>query len=134
MGYGTNCQWYWYCAVGCEMKAIIAGSRDFHDYDFMEAKLVGMFLSTDYPTQIISGTARGADRLGEQFAKSFDIELVLVEANWKTEGKKAGVLRNIRMAEKADILLAFWDGKSKGTRHMINTALEKNLEVHVWVV
>jgi len=81
--------------------------------------------------QVVSGTARGADRVGEQFAERFGIELKRFPADWKRWGKSAGAIRNAEMAEYADALIAFWDGESKGTQHMIKVATKKGLEVSV---
>ena len=50
---------------------------------------------------------------------------------WDKYGKKAGYLRNVEMAENANALIAFWDGKSKGTKHMIDIATERNLPIRV---
>lgn len=74
---------------------------------------------------IVSGGARGADKLGEVYAKDNGYNLRIFPADWNTHGYKAGFLRNEEMAEYADALAAFWDGKSRGTKHMISTALKK---------
>ena len=57
--------------------------------------------------------------------KSMDIKLSTSPADWDLDGKSAGFKRNVKMAEYADALVAFWDGESKGTKHMIETAKEK---------
>ncbi len=83
--------------------------------------------------EIISGTARGADKLGERFAKEYNLRIKKFPANWDLYGKKAGYLRNIQMAEYAKnnsdlgVLIAFWDGNSKGTKHMIDIAKKHEL-------
>ena len=129
------------------VKVIIAGSRDFNDYDYLEKSCHKIFyaLAKEYSIltnnikkdisnmEIISGIARGADSLGEQFAKKYNIKTKRFPADWNTYGKSAGYLRNKRMAEYAvadestGVLIAFWDGKSKGTQHMINLARKNNL-------
>ena len=112
-------------------KIIIAGSRDFNDYEFLKKKLVNLrdlFIDDDV---IISGHARGADALGERFAKEYNIPLKLFPADWNKYGKSAGYIRNKEMADNADVLVAFWDGKSRGTKNMINIAIDKGLEVHI---
>lgn len=80
---------------------------------------------------VVSGTARGVDQLGEQFAKDFSLPVTRFPANWDAYGKQAGFLRDKEMAEHADALIAVWDGKSRGTEHMIDIATEKGLAVHV---
>lgn len=78
---------------------------------------------------IICGQARGADTLGEQYAKTHKYPVQYFPANWERYGKTAGYIRNTEMAMSADALVAFWDGKSHGTKHMIQTAERLGLEV-----
>lgn len=111
------------------MRTIIAGSRGVTNY---ECVLYAVFLSPITITQIISGTARGADRLGEQYAIENNIELAQFPADWELYGRKAGFLRNKEMANNADALIALWMGGSKGTKHMIDIATKKGLEVFVY--
>lgn len=75
--------------------------------------------------------ARGADLLAYQFAKDCDEEVLEFPADWNKYGKRAGYLRNAQMAQIADGLLAFWDGKSKGTEHMIKTMQALNKPVQI---
>lgn len=83
-------------------------------------------------TEIVSGGARGVDRLGERWAKRQGISLRKFTADWAEYGKKAGILRNITMAEYADALIAFWDGRSRGTKHMISEAKRRGMPY--WIV
>ncbi|OGT59969.1 MAG: hypothetical protein A3E01_07735 [Gammaproteobacteria bacterium RIFCSPHIGHO2_12_FULL_63_22] len=83
-------------------------------------------------TKIVSGMAPGADTLGVQFAGSLDLPLHKFPADWDGLGKGAGPARNQQMAEFADVLVAFWDGYSNGTRDMIERALKRGLELHVY--
>lgn len=118
------------------MKVIIAGGRDFEDYQFLEDTLWDLYGDRDYGlrdvTEIVQGGARGADALGSQFAEVHNLPEREFPADWDKHGKRAGYLRNEEMAEYADVLIAFWDGESRGTRHMIQTALAAGLEVHVY--
>ncbi len=112
-----------------DFNVIIAGSRTFNNYKLLEDK-VNNILKNKKETDnivIISGNANGADKLGESYANKNHYNLVIKPAEWKIYGKKAGYIRNIEMANIANALIAFWDGKSKGTQHMINIAKEKNL-------
>jgi len=79
--------------------------------------------------EIVSGHANGADKLGERYAKENNLKLTLFPANWDLNGKSAGYIRNYEMAKYADVLIAFWDGKSKGTMDMISQANKRDLIV-----
>src|SRR4029453_8101869 len=70
-------------------------------------------------TQIITGGARGADQLGYRWAWKHAIRHQVFRADWERFGKSAGIRRNLQMAQEGDVLVAFWDGQSPGTRHMI---------------
>lgn len=110
------------------MRVIIAGGREFDDYDLLCSEMVD--LNLDMTTlSIVSGTARGADSLGERWAYNNNIPVNKFPALWRVHGKSAGYRRNAEMADNADMLVAFWDGKSKGTRHMIDLANRKGLAV-----
>lgn len=110
------------------MKVIVAGSRSFSDYNTLEKELNNLEFEI---TTIISGTAHGADRLGEVYASEYNIPVDRYPADWNQYGKSAGYIRNVEMAKEADALVAFWDGTSKGTFHMINIARKKGLKVIV---
>ena len=117
-----------------ETRVIIAGSRGFNDYDLLKRKVTELIDFNDDIT-IISGTANGADSLGEKFAYEYDLTLVKMPANWTMYGKSAGYIRNEQMAVYASKqngkLITFWDGESKGTSHMIKLARKYGLEVNV---
>lgn len=98
------------------MKVLIAGSRDFSDYDLLEAQVDQV---ANNITEIISGTARGADRLGEEYARRHKISIKKMPAEWDRLGKQAGFARNKQMSRVADIGIIFWDGHSRGTANMI---------------
>ena len=112
------------------MKVIIAGGRDFKDYNRLK-EVCDKILINQNNIEIVSGTAGGADTLGERYAQDKGYEVKKFPAKWDEYGKKAGYLRNQEMGEYADGLIAFWDGKSKGTKHMIDIANKKGLKVRV---
>lgn len=112
------------------MKVIIAGSRGFDDYKIL-CDYCDKVLANQTEVEIISGGALGADKLGEKYAKQRGYSLIQFLADWGSYGKSAGYRRNVQMAEYADALIAFWDGKSKGTKHMINIADIKNLQIRI---
>jgi len=81
---------------------------------------------------LLTGMAKGADTLGYEWAKNRGIDIEKHPANWDKYGRGAGFKRNLEMAQAADVLVAFWDGKSKGTRGMIMDAIHEGLELHVY--
>lgn len=113
------------------MKTIIAGSRGFTDYQL----LVETMRELDWNvSEIVSGGARGADTLGEKYASTHHIPLVVFPAAWESWGKSAGYVRNQQMADyvgSGGALVAFWDNKSNGTRHIIACAEKAGLKVKV---
>lgn len=126
-----------------ELRVIIAGSRDFDDFPKLISSCTDILCEITNQNndldriRIISGVARGADRLGEQYAKVAGYEVSKFPADWDGLGKRAGYVRNAEMAKYAmadgnyGVLIAFWDGKSKGTKHMIDLAEKNGLEVHI---
>lgn len=113
-----------------EKRYIIAGGRDFNDYHLMKSKL-DQIIKDKENSEVVCGMANGADLLGKQWAEENDIDVIEFPANWTKYGKSAGPVRNIEMANYATHLIAFWDGESKGTKHMIDVAKKHNLKVGV---
>ena len=117
------------------MKIIIAGSRSFTNYSLLSQHLDHLFSRCDKSQiEIVSGRARGADRLGERYAHEHGIPIKpfpVTSEDWKRIGKKAGHLRNVQMAEYGDALVDFWDGVSPGSRDMIDLAHEHRLRARV---
>lgn len=127
-------------------RVIIAGGRDFDDFDYLYDKMVqtlgGTFWNEhacaeefDFNVRdimILSGKARGADTLGERFAEQCGIKVIEFAADWDKHGKAAGPIRNEELAQNADVAIVFWDGKSRGSRNMIDNALKYGLELHVF--
>ena len=110
------------------MKLIIAGSHSFRDY-----QLLCQTLAPDKSriTQVLTGGARGAAQLGYRWAWKHQVKHQLFRADWERFGKSAGVRRNHQMAQAGDMLLAFWDGQSPGTRHMITCMQQRGKPVVV---
>jgi hypothetical protein len=111
------------------IKVIIAGGRDFTNEDLLKTTCDQLLVGTDF--EIVSGTARGADRLGEFYAMERNLSIRRFQPDWDKFGKRAGYLRNEEMAGYADWLIAFWDERSRGTKHMIDIATERGLKIHV---
>ena len=112
------------------MRLIIAGGRTFNNLGLLSQQ-ADKFVNGLLPITVISGTARGADQLGERWAQIRRYDIERFPAQWDIYGKSAGYKRNEQMANTATHLLAFWDGQSRGTKHMIDIARTHNLEVRV---
>ena len=114
-------------------KVIIAGGREFNDYKKLSVFLTMLVNNKriSYPFTVVSGMARGADALGLTIAKCMKTEPVKMAADWNKHGKSAGYKRNSEMSEIGDVLVACWDGKSRGTKHMIDTMRKLNKPTYV---
>ncbi|MDR1941319.1 MAG: DUF2493 domain-containing protein [Endomicrobium sp.] len=112
------------------MKIIIAGSRTFNDYKFLSEKLCQL----NRDDIIISGMAKGADILAYRYAKEHKMQVIEMPADWNKYQKSAGVIRNKEMAKIADELIAFWDAKSRGAKHMIDIMKKMNKKVTVYLI
>lgn len=116
------------------MKVIIAGSRNINNIELIKKAVVEAQIHTQNISEIVSGGARGVDLMGEYYAKEHNIKVVKFPADWDTYGKSAGYRRNYEMGVYSDMLLAVWDGKSKGTKHMIDIMNKLNKAIFVLVV
>lgn len=112
-------------------KVIIAGTRDFNNYHLLKMKLDKILSNITDDIVIVSGKARGADTLGEKYAKEKGYQIAEFPADWEKFGRSAGYKRNVQMAEYADACVCFWDGRSPGTKHMINIANQYKLQIRV---
>lgn len=120
-----------------QFKVIIAGSRSFDDYEKLKSKCLTILRNkmNDPATEvtIISGHAKGADQLGERFAKELNLRCEVFPAEWDKYGKSAGYKRNVQMADVSNALIAFKSayGKNIGTGHMIDIAKQRKLLIRV---
>lgn len=114
-------------------RVIIAGTRSFNDYELLRDSCNNLLSEKQrtHTVVVISGTARGADQMGERYARERGFQLRRFPADWEQYGKSAGHIRNAKMADNADALIAFWDGESKGTKNMIDNARRNGLAVRV---
>ena len=112
-------------------RVIIAGGREFNNYQYLKDSMDYFLQNIDDDISVVCGMARGADTLGEQYAKENGYEVHYFPADWDKYGKAAGYIRNEEMAENADALVAFWNGSSRGTKHMIDIAKKHKLMVRV---
>ncbi len=113
-------------------KIIIGGSRNFQNYKFLKEKLDKLLPLFEDEIEIVSGGAVGAARLGEIYAKRNKIPIKQFIPNWDLYGKFAGFRRNVEMAHYADACICFWDGSSKGTKHMIEVAKKEGLKLYIF--
>ncbi len=111
-------------------RVIIAGSRDFNDFNLL-CSACDRILGGTNSIEIVSGAAKGADALGEKYAGERGYTLVQFPADWDKNGRFAPFTRNKEMAEYANMLIVFWDGKSTGTKNMIKYAKLNGLEIHI---
>ncbi len=118
------------------MKVIIAGTRytdkeariPFADY----AMLVEAVRRSGFEiTEVVSGCAIGADRLGERWALNNNVRIKEMPADWNRYGNSAGPQRNRAMAEYADAAIVIWDGKSPGSRNMIENMIRQKKPYYI---
>jgi len=117
-------------------EILVAGGRDFDDYELLMTTLLNIIDDIIDTVEIVSGHAPGADSLAEKFAKQFNILCKTFPADWDKYGKLAGPIRNSQMIDYIShsynpVVVAFWDGKSKGTLDTIKKAQQKNITPHV---
>lgn len=114
-------------------KVVVAGCRNFNNYkiahDFIDACIER--IRNENTLIFISGGCNGADMLGERYAKENGFKVERYTADWETYGKKAGPIRNRQMAQISDYVICFWDGKSKGTKSMIDFAKQFNKPIRI---
>lgn len=125
-------------------KIIINGSRDFNNYTYLRLMLKEYIMTNQINPElieIISGGAKGADTLAIKFAKEYNLNYKVMNADWNKYGKRAGIIRNAEMLTYAisnpddiAILISFWNGTSKGTKHMIDISNDKGIIVKVMEV
>ena len=111
------------------MKVGVVGSRSFSNYCIVKK----LFNKLKNVQVIVSGGARGADSLGERFAEENNIPTKIFSPEWKKHGKRAGFIRNELIIDESDLVVAFWDGVSKDTKHSISLAEKKGIPVIIVV-
>lgn len=116
-----------------EFKLIVAGGRDFDNTELLVDTLneLAHTVFSDKGVSIVTGMARGADAMGSWFASRYNVKQYQFPADWEKYGKQAGFLRNMEMGNFADGVVAFWDGQSRGTKHMVEYMKKQNKYVHV---
>ncbi len=110
------------------IKLIIAGGRDFNRVLTLKREMLNYDTTS---LEVVCGGAKGADTYGERWAKKNNVPIKYFLAEWDKYDNAAGYIRNRQMAEYGTHLLAFWDGESRGTKNMIDTATELGLNVQI---
>lgn len=118
------------------MRLIIAGSRTTPAQNTKNYAIIANWLREhgyeETVTEVVSGTCQNsADILGERWATVNDIRITPYPAKWHLYGNRAGILRNGEMAVYGDELLVLWDGKSPGTKNMIDEMRRRNKPYHI---
>ena len=113
------------------LKCAIVGGRDFEDYDFLKKVLNEKFDNLSFVECIVSGGAKGVDTLAERYAKELRVPMIIFRPDYKRYGRGAAIIRNTQIIEYSDVVYAFWDGKSNGTRDAINKAQKMGKILHV---
>lgn len=116
------------------VKIAIIGGRDYFNYSEMESVVLEYFKAkgqhiVEEVSHIVSGGAKGADKGGELLAEKYGIEKIIHLPDWEKYQRAAGMVRNKKIIEDADIVFAFWDGKSKGTQNGIELTRKNNKEL-----
>ena len=111
------------------MRIAIAGCRDITDEKKVERIIAQHIAVKDV---VITGGCRGVDKIAQEYARRMFADVETFSADWDKHGKAAGPIRNREIAQNADILVAIWDGKSRGTKSMIEEAFRAGIETHVY--
>ena len=114
------------------MNIAIVGGRDFSDYTLLKESISAYIsIYSGIPDNIVSGGAKGVDTLAAQFAAEMDIPLLVFKPDYQKYGRGATLVRNTQIIENADVVFAFWDGQSKGTKDSITKAKKLQKELHI---
>lgn len=115
-------------------RVIVCGGRNFGDKNLC-FEMLNLYLGKYKNPEIVSGNTKGADSFGEEYAKEHGLKVTVFKPNWKQYGRAAGPIRNREMLlyalEESAVIIAFWDGQSKGTMNMIDQARKAGAIIHV---
>jgi predicted Rossmann fold nucleotide-binding protein DprA/Smf involved in DNA uptake len=112
------------------MSLSVVGTRTFDDYELLKKTLSNLDI-IDSVKEIISGGAKGADKLAEVYAEENNLNIRIFLPDWEKHGRAAGPIRNRQIIQNSDYIVAFWDGKSPGTKSSINIAKELNKPISI---
>jgi hypothetical protein len=109
------------------MRVGIVGSRSFNDYQML-ISVIKERLDLEEITLIVSGGAEGADSLAQDLAKNQGLPILIYYPKWELLGPAAGPKRNEKIVKASEIVFAFWDGRSRGTKSTISIAEKYGIE------
>lgn len=113
-------------------RVVVCGSRQFANPFVVSIAIIDRIRELPAGCVVITGGARGADAMAHDAAKLYGLPVSVMYADWDRHGKRAGIMRNLAMLdEKPDLVIAFWDGRSKGTAHTITEARKRGIPVEV---
>lgn len=114
-------------------RVVIAGCRNYNNYAKAKAYIDFCLcnIRKENDIVIVSGCASGADAIGERYAEENGFKVEKYPADWEKYGKSAGPKRNEEMAKACDFVICFWDGKSKGTKNMVENAKKYKKTVRI---
>ena len=125
----------WYNSVESEvtvMHLVVGGCRQFNDYARISAELDRILQAYEQEDIVLlSGHCSGVDTLAERYAEEHGLEVEIYPAEWRRYGRAAGPIRNEQMVMRADCVIAFWDGQSRGTKSLISYAEKHGKKWHV---
>lgn len=117
------------------MKIGIIGYREFNNYKkfckLLKDKLKELEIKNENIDLIVSGGCRGTDLLAKRYCEDNNIQIKEYLAKWKKFGLKAGIIRNKKIVNKSNIIIAYLNEKSKGTKTTINLAYKLNKKVYI---
>ena len=113
--------------IAPDERVAIVGSREFPDRELV----TGFVRALPPGTIVVSGGARGVDQWAEDVAAAWGLETRIFRADWKALGRRAGSIRNAKIVAESDSLIAFWDGRSRGTLNTILTARDRGIPVEI---
>lgn len=114
------------------MNVVVGGCRHFNDYDLVRQQLdiiLQPYLALGIT--VLSGHCSGVDLLAERYAEERGYPIERHAADWARYGRAARPIRNEQMVVRADCVIAFWDGKSRGTKSLISYAQKHGKELHI---
>mgnify|MGYP001809727201 CR=1 FL=1 len=117
------------------MKVIVSGSRDFTNYSLFEAMMFDVLKPSELANiTILEGGCRGTDMMAREFAIKWGVKWVEFPADWEKHGQSAGPIRNAELVKEGEMLIAFINIRSKGTKDIITKATAAGLKTKIFTI